>query len=509
MLETLKSIFEFVANNFYKKGIKIDLTNEADTAYCVGDRICLPIPLLEKFTQDKLPRFTVFYHELGHALYSERLTKFIEKWENLPSITTLSYKPEYHHLLNWIEDFYIEDRIVKDYSYLKDIVGCLKQLTFNYDITAIDKAFNHYYLKGCSSPSLNAMDGFKFSNYLKTLISYRQDPAFGITSISLLTNKSINTKFIKTFVEFYDWCVNLKILDGNVLPPLSNPINIINNTSNTNNANIITQQSGDNGGTITDHTHLVGGCKEVFPDIDVSSTAIFVDQFTSEQKMIKEKLANRSQVQSTNKSLDGLFTTLFKDTSIIQNKVIVKNFFNPNRLVDGVLFKMQDKAFNNVSIYRDISGSTSGNYFELINNICKYLFDKIPIAKHFYLYASGNISILETEFEDWPDYYNKPDLYSIDPVFQQMEGGTNSGAIADVITEQLNDKWLNIVVTDGDLDDLFDRDNIGTLLSNIFIISIGNVKHSDKIDPSHLIYIKDDTDIDKIASALLNMKGEH
>ena len=45
-----------------------------------------------------------------------------------------------------------------------------------------------------------------------------------------------------------------------------------------------------------------------------------------------------------------------------------------------------------------------------------------------------------------------------------MTGGTNSGAIADVITEQLNDKWLNIIITDGDLSDLMHRDNINSLL---------------------------------------------
>ena len=123
------------------------------------------------------------------------------------------------------------------------------------------------------------------------------------------------------------------------------------------------------------------------------------------------------------------------------------------------------------------------------------------------MYASGDISILETQFQDWDDHHEEPDLYAIDPVYQQMDGGTNSGAVADVITEQLSDKWLNIIVTDGDLDDLFRRDNIDALLKNIFIINVGTCHQSNKVDPTHMINIKDESEIPLIANAMLNMKG--
>lgn len=506
MLEALKKIFEFVGRSYYNKDLSVELVDQADTAYAMGNHVCLPIPLLEKFSQDKLPRFTVFYHELGHTLYSKSLSKFIDRWQSLPNVASnYTYKENYHHLLNWIEDFYIEQQLEKDYPYLHDILNCLKRLTFTYNINDIDKAFNHYYVKGYASPGLNAAEGFQFSNYLRTLIGYRADPMFGSTPISLLSSKSLGAKFIKTFIEFYEWCVQKGILQDVPMPALSNPNMVL--TPDNNTPSQQQQLSGGGPGTKSAHTHLVGGFKETFPDIDVSSTEIFVQQFTSEQKMIREEIANRVQVQSNNSSLDGLFNSLFKDTSIIQNKVIVKNFFNPNRLVDGVLFKMPEKAFNNVSIYRDISGSTHGRLFNLINEVCKYLNEKIPIAKHFYLYSSGDISILETTFVDWDDHHEVPDLYAVDPVYQQMDGGTNSGAVADVITEQLNDKWLNVIITDGDLDDLFDRDNIESLLSNIFIISVGNCRQSSRIDPTHIIQINNESELNMIASAMLNMKG--
>jgi hypothetical protein len=428
-------------------------------------------------------------------------------------VPELQYNEKYHHLLNWIEDFYIEERLVQEYPYLSDIVNCLKLITFTYNLDDVDKAFHHYYIKGSASPSLSAMDAYKFTNYITTLLNYRSDYSFGTMPISLLSSKSNGTKFIKTFIEFYNFCVTLNIFPDENIPPLSMPTNILQPNSNSNpnsnpsnNPNVTESQSGGPG-NITPHTHLIGGYKEVFPDVDASSTEIFAEQFVSENKMIVEELANRSKVEATQSSLDGLFNAVFVDTSIIQNKVIVPNFFNPNRLLDRVLFKAPDKSFNNVSIYRDISGSTHGHTFELIDKVCQYLISKIPIAQHFYLYSSGDISILETTYVPWNTHKQVPDLYSLDPVYAQMDGGTNSGAIADVITEQLDDKWLNIIITDGDLCDLFQRDNINNLLKNIFIISVGRDVKEDGIDPSQIITIHNEADIERISNAILNMKG--
>ena len=70
MLEALASVYEEIVNNFYKQGVSVRVSDTPDTAYCQGDNITLPRHLLEEFTAQKLPRFTVMYHELGHALYS-------------------------------------------------------------------------------------------------------------------------------------------------------------------------------------------------------------------------------------------------------------------------------------------------------------------------------------------------------------------------------------------------------------------------------------------------------
>ena len=132
--------------------------------------------------------------------------------------------------------------------------------------------------------------------------------------------------------------------------------------------------------------------------------------------------------------------------------------------------------------------------------------DKIPIATHFYLYASGNISILETQYQPWSDMNDVPPLYQSTPEFTQMGCGTNSGAIADVITQQFNDKWLNIIVTDGDLYDLLRQDNIESLLSNVFVIAVDSNVDSDLLQDHQYIFIENENDIPKIASKLMLMK---
>ena len=530
MLNTLTKIFEEIVNNFYKEGVSVTLSDTPETAYCVDDNIVLPVHLLEEFTNQKLPRFTVMYHELGHALYSENMTKLIEKWSNLPaSHNSFKYEDKYHHLLNWIEDFHIENKLLENYPFLTDVIGCLKRLTFPYDITEIDKAFNHYYVKGTASPTLSPVDGVYFKQMLTKLINLRNHDLFGHGPISLLSAKSRETQFIRTLIEFYNWCVSKNIFDDSVtLPPLMNPNMILDSGSglgtglSADQGNDQSDQStpayGDvdpdadqdgqpsKGGAYSAHSHIVG-VQQVLPTFDPVETELFHKDFVAEQKLIKDEINKQNRVESTQQSLDGLFNTLFKDSSIIQPKIIVPNFFNPNRLVDQVLFKAPDKSFNNVSIYRDISGSTQwGHEFRLINEICKYLNEKIPIAYNFYLYASGHISILQTSFEDWEDPNDIPDVYSSDPIFNQMSGGTNSSAIADVISEQLNDKWLNIIITDGDLNDLMRRDNIQSLLDNVFVISIEDSNEIKDKCPNNII-VMEESQIPLIVPAILNMKG--
>lgn len=514
MYEAIARIFERVINNFYKQGVSVVLSDTPDTAYCEGTKITLPLHLLEEFTAQKLPRFTVLYHELGHALYSEDMTTFINKWKNLSStFGPILYDDKYHHLINWIEDFYIEKKLLEDYPYLQDVLGCLKKLTVPYDIDAIDKCFNYYYQKGHASLTLSPTDAYMFTNYIKNLLNYRSSNSFGKGPISLLSNKSNETKYIRELIDFYNWCVSKGILEDNIIyPALSNPNNILQSSGGqpangqpANEQSDTPDASDGNGGSYSDHSHIVGELLEVVPTFDSKEAKIFNEQFVSEEKLIRSEILSSTKVESKVDSLDGLFSSTYSDTSIMQSRIIIPNFFNPNRLIDQVLFEKPNKTFNKVSVYRDISGSTHGGTFKLINSVCEYLNNKIPIEYNFYLYASGDISIMETQYQYWESSYDPIELYEHNPIYQQMGGGTNSSAIADVITEQLDDKWLNIIITDGDLHDLMRRDNIQSLLENVFVISVDN--DSSLNDVPNKIIINDESEIESIAQILNEWKG--
>jgi len=169
------------------------------------------------------------------------------------------------------------------------------------------------------------------------------------------------------------------------------------------------------------------------------------------------------------------------------------------------LFLERGHTYMNVAIYRDISGSTSGTTHTLMSKVVEKLLEQIPVDVTYYLYASGNISILEVPYIKWDHDAVKPKEYTNNPLFEQLGGGTNSDAIADVMTQQLSDKWLNIIVTDGDLNSLMARDNINALLKNVFAIAVnGNL--TDKVNG---IEIKDETKINDITAAMqtLNLSG--
>lgn len=511
MQDIIVALFEKIAKNYYMSKAEVSVTEDPSvtTAYCTAEnKIVIPKHLLDEFTANKLPRFTVFYHELGHALFSKVLHRTLDKWKQI-TLKNMEYGTKYFHLINWIEDLYIEEKMIRTYPFLTDVMSCLKRCKYNYNIDEIDKAFNHYYLKNTVTPALTGADALTFKVSITRLLQYRSSPTFGRGVISLISKKSDETKYIQEIITFYNWCVSKGIFPPDQpLPPLSSPINTIGNAQGSGNSS--NSNNGNNGGRgRSKHSGQPVGLIETFPDIDASSTTVFVDLFATEEKMIENELANRSKVESKNESLDGLFNATYSDSAIIQPRVTIKNFYNPNRLVDRVLFKSPNKVFANVSIYRDVSGSTHGGLFKLIDDICKHLIKNIPITTNFYLYSSGEYSIVQVPYMSWTNDSKKPLEYRNNPLVQQLGGGTNSDAIADVITQQLDSKWLNIIVTDGDLDALMEKDNINSLLENVFVIGAHTKieAFNGKVRSDRFINIESDKELYKINAALNGMRG--
>jgi len=527
------NVLQFITNNFYSQpgeDILVEIDNDSkESNFYDGKRIVISGQLLDAFGALNLPRFLIYYHELGHHLYSKGMFNFIDVWQKINS-GPLEWKVNYHHLINWVEDFYIETRLKKEHSYLTDVINCIRKLPPEFDISQIEYAFNYYYVHEAPTPTLPYLDQIVFKKYIDKLLQLRDSnqTRFGygiLTNLSI--RKSNETIFAETIIEFYNWCVSKNILDDKQkMPPLRNPNQhlepgkgqtpgqLLNQLENMfDDKSHLKENTGKrtkaSGSTTTDHTKELGkikvtGYQQVLPIKE--ATDMLQEHLVQEKTLIEKEMLDMSIRSASNQqTIDGLFTNKYKDSMIIQPKVNVVNFFNPNRLVDQNLFLERGHTYMNVAIYRDISGSTEGATHTLMSKVIEKLLEQIPVDVTYYLYSSGNVSILEVPYVKWEDSEQAPKEYENNPLFEQLGGGTNSDAIADVITQQLSDKWLNIVITDGDLNSLMARDNINALLKNVFAVSVhGNLDHNVKG-----ICIKNETQINELNAAMqtLNLSG--
>ena len=215
-----------------------------------------------------------------------------------------------------------------------------------------------------------------------------------------------------------------------------------------------------------------------------------IEEYVAENKLIDKHIIDMSQTyQTENITLDGLFNSRLKVSPFIQTRVIIPNFFNPNRIQDMMLFNQQTRTYNNVAIFRDVSGSVCGYIHYLIHLIMEQLIKDIPVPVDFYIYGSD---LVKVDYMSWNEYNDTP--YDID-----VGASTNSDLIADAITQQFDDRFLNIIITDGDLYQLYNRDNIEGLLQNVFIIYVKS--EPDKRAKNYIV-IEDVQDLPKIYPAL-------
>lgn len=472
----IEKIFEKITNNFYTdEPVSVIITKEGGANY-LSNTINISEEIMEVFRKGNLPRFSVYYHELAHHLYSSGMFKHEAKWRAITS-GPLEWHQKYHHLINWIEDFYIEETLLKQYPYLSDTIKCLKLLTPEYNPQHIKYTFNHYYMYGVPNNALTYDDQLVFVDYINELLGYRRHQLFGegvVTNLKIKPGR--DTLFAVRLVEFYNWCVSKGIFEPDEeLPDLTHPTSYI-TVSDPDGAPDGTQdgdraQTPDGQGSAGTHSGQVGKIiKENFITKGGDSTKIPVEL---ERSIINRELLNMTQVyQGDQGTRDGLFNTGWKESYTIQPKVNVPHFFNPYKLMEQNLFYERKRTFTEVSIFRDISGSVSYQTHKLMDQAIALLMDEIPVDVHYYLYASGEISILEVPYVPWPDMNNVPEVYENNELFQKLGGGTNSDAIADVITQQLNDRHFNIILTDGDLNALMRRDNIAALLENVYVIGV-------------------------------------
>lgn len=498
--------------SYYRKETSLRFDDTADTGFYdfSTDSITIPPSLIRTFYQNYLPLFPVIYHEIGHALYSDTLFKLTVYWKKLGKTQAPAnklYNDAYHYLLNWIEDYYIEDKIVNEYYYLTDIMHCLKELPPSYDETKPEYSFHNYYNYGDSASSLSPADNQQFISLISDCLLKRKRINTMPVSFVIINENSI---FIDSILALFDFCVKHNIVDPlQPPPPLPNPMYVPQGQGQ-GQGQSGQGQSGQNGqqgpGTSSAHSGQVGKVVAGLPKFDPQVTVnLFKDELNIEDRLVNNYLNDCIDMHTNKDTLDGLFSLDYHNSTTI-GKPNIKNFFNDRKIETRDLFLNKNKSFNNVSIYRDVSGSTSG-IFSLFDKITKFIIDKIPIDYHYYLYASGDVSILEINYIPYLDKHNAPDEYQNNPLFNQLGSGTNSDAIADVITKQLSDRWLNIILTDGDLNSLCQRNNIKGLLKNVAVVVIGNSGLTfDDIPKEHIVYVESEKDIDNVVGMLLTFR---
>jgi hypothetical protein len=518
------NVLQFITNNFYTsdgKEIQVVINNEDNNNHYDGNKIVLSESMLDAYGTLNLPRFLIYYHELGHHLYSKGMFLFLDTWSKITS-GPLKWIKHYHHLINWIEDFFIEKQLKKEHAYLTDVIDCIRKLKPSYDITKIEYAFNYYYVNEAPTPALPYADQLVFKGYVDKLLTLRSTNTtrFGNGILTTLSIKqSVETQFALTIIEFYNWCVSKKIFDNTnnpPPPPLKNPNQHLQKADNkkdlTDFMQSITDQMKDGktiskGSSLSEHSHKIGEFQYYKEESPIKEpTDLLKEELVQEKTLINKELLDMSQrMQVEQSTLDGLFTAKYKDSINIQPKVNVLNFFNPNRIADQNLFLEKGHTYMNVAIYRDISGSTAGETHRLMSVVCEQLFKDIPVDITYYLYSSGEVSIIEVPYIKWDNDKQTPKEYLNNPLYEQLGGGTNSDAIADVITTQLSDKWLNIIVTDGDLNSLMHRENIHALLQNVFVVSV----HSSLQENLKGISVHKDADAKHINTVLqsVNLSG--
>ena len=315
-------VLEFITNNFYKTDendfITIDIENQTKNRnFYDTKRIVLAEGLIDAFGALNLPRFLVYYHELAHHLYSQGYFNLLKVWSTIKQ-GPLTWNSSYEHLLNWIEDYYVEDKILKEHSYLTDVLNCIKKLPPDYDINRIEYAFNFWYIHQAATPALNYTDQLAFKAYITQLLALRGTTTsrFGqgiLTTVSI--KQSTETKFALLIIEFYNWCVAKGIFpDDKPLPSLQNPNNHLESTNNgnantdkgdsqdsSNEDNSQNQSNDKNKGSYSDHSQQVGRSNiTTYQEVQhiKSPTTVFKDELVQENKLIKELLDMSQRLQA-------------------------------------------------------------------------------------------------------------------------------------------------------------------------------------------------------------------
>lgn len=464
--------------------------------------------LYEKYIIDLwdsgVPPLLVFYHEIGHLLFTT---------QDIISVGH-SLHQDVFHLLNWIEDFYIEERLMKELYYVKPYIKMLHEVVpeFIDDWQKPEFAFNYYYAFEGQIPlwmnQTTPAIGQTFDNYIKRLLNLRRN----------ITSKFAQQRFVNELTNFYQFCVTHKILTPSTPPPPTQPQPQVtqgggagmpgasgagsgrgqggqgsgndlafdgSGSSNTLGQDILDPNNYDPNYKPTP-VHTV--YKPLDPVKGFDKTLI--DLMLSLQSELDKQLFNDFKFQRRGK------------LALVQR---TKNTTSPRNLIDPIAivtnrediyleYITEEQNYVGYNLFIDASGSVGFNMD--YNHGVKKIIDIIEQYPHT-IYSFNDTLVKWTPKE-------------ISKVLQlRGTGGTESSLIAPVVLEKREELNLNIIFSDGDLTyltSLNDFDKVKDKYLFVFFC-VDDVKHytqslSKYLDPKQFYVYNKIVDIDKGLDAL-------
>jgi hypothetical protein len=430
----------------------------------------MQITLFEKLVSDLwesgIPPLLVFYHEIGHVLYTTHSMYDYGK----------GLKPEVFLLLNWLEDFYIEDKLMKELYYIKPYIKMLHEVVPDFIDDWEKKHFALHYFYCYEGMTPRWMDkttppiAATFKRYIEQLKHLRLS----------FESRFAREKFIRMFEEFYTFCVKEGILTKETPPPPTEPRPARDPKDPT---------EKRSGGRHTGKSEGTGGTHEEEAEDEAGSGAGEGAYAEDEGEDVPES----EIIAPPFKPLDPAkgFDPIFKELMTLLEKEFDKSMFDsfklakkgkpelvpitipttsPRSMVDPIAIETsrsdiyleyitEDFSYTAYNLFIDVSGSVGHNM--TFNKLGKNIID---IIKHYpyAVYGYGNDVI-------------KWDQKKIDDILSLYCGdGTESPIIGDIILEKKELGNLNIILSDGDLGNLCRRKDIAAITKQylfVFIVS--------------------------------------
>lgn len=394
--------------------------------------------LLLDMWESGVPPLLVFYHEIGHLLYTDNTLVNIGK----------QLEEDVFNLLNWIEDFFIEDMLIKELYYVKPYIQMLHEVVPDFidDWEKPQFAFNYYYAFGGSTPQWMTQAGIdkQFKTYIKQLLYLRRN---------LSSNFSQN-RFLAELNNFYNFCVTHKILTPQTPPPPTQP-------------QPSAQQVGGNSSA-----RGSGGNANVRDVVDFGADPNTTQSNTIGTTMVTDidTTVQVAPVQTTYKPLDPVKG--FDNTLIDLMKTLTQEF--DKQMYEGFKLPGNTKPelipqTRNTTSPRNmidpiaIATNQEDIYLEYITELQSY------VGYNLFIDASGSVGynadynlgvkkIIEIinkyphTIYSFNDTLTKWGPNEIKDVLKlRGRGGTESSLIAPVVLEKREKNNLNIVFSDGDL----------------------------------------------------------